>query len=54
MAGALRIADHIYLLSKGKLDASGTPAELVATSTGLAAEFFESSGIDAKKLLREA
>ena len=53
MAGALRIADHIYLLSKGKIEASGTPAELVEGTNQLAQEFFESSGIDAHRLIRQ-
>jgi len=52
MAGALRIADHIYLLAKGKIEASGKPAELVQGDNGLAHEFFESSGIDAERLIR--
>jgi phospholipid/cholesterol/gamma-HCH transport system ATP-binding protein len=51
MAGALRIADYIFLLAKGKIEASGTPAELVATSSGIARDFFDSSGIDAEKLI---
>jgi len=53
MAGALRIADHIYLLSKGKIEASGKPAELVEGTNQLAHELFESSGIDAARLLRQ-
>jgi len=53
MAGALRIADHIYLLAKGKIEASGKPAELVAGDSQLAHEFFESSGIDAERIIRE-
>lgn len=54
MAGALRIADHIYLLAKGKIEASGTPAELVEGTSELAHEFFESSGIDAKRLIHQS
>lgn len=53
MAGALRIADHIYLLAKGKIEASGRPAELVEGDSQLAHEFFESSGIDAQRLIRQ-
>ncbi len=52
MAGALRIADQIQILSKGQLVASGTPKELVEGTNELAQEFFESSGIDAKALLK--
>ncbi len=54
MAGALRIADQIFLLAKGKIETSGTPEELVNGSNQLAQEFFDSSGIDAHKLLKEA
>ncbi|MDX2054156.1 MAG: ATP-binding cassette domain-containing protein [Polyangiaceae bacterium] len=50
MAGALRIADQIHILSKGRLVASGTPKELVEGDNALAQEFFESSGIDARGL----
>ena len=53
MAGALRIADHIYLLAKGKIEASGKPAELVEGDSQLAHEFFESSGIDAQRIIRQ-
>ena len=53
MAGALRIADQIYLLAKGKIETSGTPEALVQGSNALANEFFESSGIDAAKLIHE-
>jgi phospholipid/cholesterol/gamma-HCH transport system ATP-binding protein len=53
MAGALRIADHIYLLAKGKIEASGKPKELVEGNNALAQEFFESSGIDAERLIRQ-
>ena len=54
MAGALRIADHIYLLAKGKIEASGKPAELVSGNNELAHEFFESSGIDAARLVKSS
>jgi phospholipid/cholesterol/gamma-HCH transport system ATP-binding protein len=53
MAGALRIADYIYLLSKGSIETSGTPQELVSGISDLANEFLESSGIAAERLLRE-
>jgi phospholipid/cholesterol/gamma-HCH transport system ATP-binding protein len=51
MAGALRIADYIYLLAKGSIAAGGTPHELVAGGGELVQEFFESSGIAAERLL---
>lgn len=53
MAGALQTADNIYVLSKGKLAAAGTPSELILHSEGLAYEFFTASGIDAKRLVAE-
>ncbi len=52
MAGALQIADRIYLLAQGRLVGEGTPRELVDQKTGLAAEFFEASGIAAEELVR--
>jgi phospholipid/cholesterol/gamma-HCH transport system ATP-binding protein len=51
MAGALRIADAIVLLADGRVKAAGTPEELVATSSGLAQDFFRASGIDGPKLV---
>jgi phospholipid/cholesterol/gamma-HCH transport system ATP-binding protein len=54
MAGALRIADYIYLLAKGSIVASGTPRELVEGDSALAQEFFESSGIAADRLIEHA
>ncbi len=51
MAGALRVGDYIYVLSKGTIAAHGTPAELVATQTGIAKEFFDASGIAAELLI---
>ena len=53
MAGALRIADRIELLSGGQIVASGTPEELVATGTGLVRDFFEASGIAGQELIAE-
>ena len=52
MAGALRTADQIFLLSKGRIAASGTPEELVGGDSELAREFFDSSGINAEALVR--
>jgi phospholipid/cholesterol/gamma-HCH transport system ATP-binding protein len=51
MAGALRTADQIHLLSRGHIAASGTPDELIRGKAGLARDFFEASGIDAKRLV---
>jgi phospholipid/cholesterol/gamma-HCH transport system ATP-binding protein len=51
MAGALQIADRIYLLAQGRLVGEGTPRELVDMKTGLAADFFEASGIAAEQLV---
>jgi phospholipid/cholesterol/gamma-HCH transport system ATP-binding protein len=44
MVGALQIADEIYLLSKGSIVASGSPAELIAGKNELFHQFLESSG----------
>lgn len=44
MVGALQIADEIYLLSKGSIVASGSPAELVAGDNELFHQFLKSSG----------
>jgi phospholipid/cholesterol/gamma-HCH transport system ATP-binding protein len=53
MAGALRIADQIVLLAKGRVVAAGPPRELVAAGSDLLAEFIESSGIAAERLMGE-
>jgi phospholipid/cholesterol/gamma-HCH transport system ATP-binding protein len=53
MAGALRIADQIVLLSEGRVVAAGKPRELVASGAELLREFIESSGIEAERLLGE-
>jgi phospholipid/cholesterol/gamma-HCH transport system ATP-binding protein len=53
MAGALRIADQIVLLSEGRVVAAGPPRELVASGAELLREFIESSGIEADRLLGE-
>jgi len=53
MAGALRIADEIHLLSKGRLVASGAPRKLVESNQELVHKFLESSGIAADRLLDE-
>jgi len=51
MAGALRIADQIYLMDKGRIVASGTPQEIVHGDSELAQRFLDSSGIEAERLL---
>jgi len=53
MAGALRIADIIVLMSAGRIVAAGTPERLVAGSEGLAHDFFRASGIDALRLVND-
>jgi phospholipid/cholesterol/gamma-HCH transport system ATP-binding protein len=53
MAGALRIADRIYVLSKGKLVADGSPEELVHGTSELVHQFFQASGISAETALRD-
>jgi phospholipid/cholesterol/gamma-HCH transport system ATP-binding protein len=53
MAGALQTADYIYVLSKGRVAIAGTPLDLIAQQSGLAHEFFNASGIDAQRLVRE-
>ncbi|HEY6558699.1 MAG TPA: ABC transporter ATP-binding protein [Polyangiaceae bacterium] len=54
MAGALRIADEIYLLSKGCIAVSGSPAELVHGDNATVQEFLQSSGIHAEQLIAES
>jgi phospholipid/cholesterol/gamma-HCH transport system ATP-binding protein len=51
MAGALRIADHIYVLSQGRLVADGSPPELVRGNNQLVQQFFQASGISAETAL---
>jgi phospholipid/cholesterol/gamma-HCH transport system ATP-binding protein len=53
MTSALKIADYVFLLSKGKLAGQGTPKELVEGDIDLAHQFLESSGIAAERLLKE-
>lgn len=53
MAGALQIADRIFLLSRGELVVKGTPEELVKLEGTLANEFFDASGIEAARLVGE-
>jgi phospholipid/cholesterol/gamma-HCH transport system ATP-binding protein len=52
MAGALRIADHIALLAKGRVVAEGPPRELVKDRDAeLLREFLDSAGIEAERLI---
>lgn len=53
MAGALQIADRIFVLSKGKMAASGTPRELSEGDNQVVREFLNSSGIATERLLQE-
>jgi phospholipid/cholesterol/gamma-HCH transport system ATP-binding protein len=53
MAGALQIADRIFVLSKGKMAASGTPRELASGDNEVVREFLTSSGIATDRLLQE-
>jgi phospholipid/cholesterol/gamma-HCH transport system ATP-binding protein len=43
MVQAAHLADHLYVLDKGKLVADGSVAELRAERGSLAAQFFEAS-----------
>jgi len=45
MVGALKIADEIYLLSKGRIVAAGSPSELTQGTNELFHQFLESSGV---------
>lgn len=53
MAGALRMADQIVLLAKGKVVAQGQPRELVEGDIELLRDFVQSSGIAVERLLSE-
>jgi phospholipid/cholesterol/gamma-HCH transport system ATP-binding protein len=53
MGGALQIADRIFVLSKGRVAASGTPRELVGGDNEIVAEYMHASGVDAERLLSE-
>ena len=53
MAGALRMADQIVLLSKGRVVAAGQPRELVQGDFELLRDFVQSSGIAVERLLAE-
>ncbi len=51
MAGALKIADRIFLLHRGQLAVQGTPRELTRMTGTLANDFFTASGIDAERVV---
>src|SRR6188768_3055679 len=51
MAGALQIADRIFVLAKGKVAASGKPRELVEGNNEIVRQFIDSSGIATERLL---
>jgi phospholipid/cholesterol/gamma-HCH transport system ATP-binding protein len=53
MAGALRMADQIVLLSKGRVVAAGRPRELVDSDIELLRDFVQSSGIEVDRLIKE-
>ncbi len=50
MAGALRIADRIYVLDKGQLVTTASPAELLRSEVPLVRNFLEASGIATERL----
>lgn len=51
MAGALQIADRIFVLSKGMVAASGSPRELAEGDNQIVREFIDSSGVNTEQLL---
>jgi phospholipid/cholesterol/gamma-HCH transport system ATP-binding protein len=51
MAGALQIADRIFVLSKGMVAASGTPRELAEGDNEIVRQFIDSSGVNTEQLL---
>jgi phospholipid/cholesterol/gamma-HCH transport system ATP-binding protein len=53
MAGALLMGDHIFMLARGEVVASGTARELVDSQHELVQEFLDSSGIAPERMLRE-
>ncbi len=53
MAATVRVADSVHLLASGSIVASGTPRELLEGVNAQTREFFDASGIDASRLLRE-
>jgi phospholipid/cholesterol/gamma-HCH transport system ATP-binding protein len=53
MAGALQIADRIFVLAKGRVAASGSPRELAEGDNPIVREFIGASGIATDALLAE-
>jgi phospholipid/cholesterol/gamma-HCH transport system ATP-binding protein len=53
MTSALKIANYVFLIAKGKLVGEGPPSELVEGKIRLAHEFLDASGIAAERLLAE-
>ncbi len=53
MAGALHMADRIFVLAKGRMAAAGTPRELIAGDNEIVREFIGSSGVATDRLLEE-
>jgi phospholipid/cholesterol/gamma-HCH transport system ATP-binding protein len=53
MASALKIADYMFLLAKGRVMGEGTPDELASGQNDLANKFLDSSCIAADRLLAE-
>jgi phospholipid/cholesterol/gamma-HCH transport system ATP-binding protein len=53
MAGALRIADRIFVLAKGRVAASGSPQELAEGENEIVREFIRASGIATEELLAD-
>ncbi|HVY27443.1 MAG TPA: ABC transporter ATP-binding protein [Polyangiaceae bacterium] len=51
MAGALQIADRIFVLAKGRVAASGTPQQLAEGENEIVREFIAASGIATAELL---
>jgi phospholipid/cholesterol/gamma-HCH transport system ATP-binding protein len=51
MAGALQIADRIFVLSKGMVAASGSPRELAEGDNEIVRQFIDSSGVATERLL---
>lgn len=51
MAGALQIADRIFVLAKGRVAASGTPHQLAEGENQIVREFIGASGIATQELL---
>ena len=53
MAGALQLADRIFVLDKGRIAAEGTPRELTSGDNEIVRKFFVSSGIATERLIDE-